>query len=73
MSAVGVRLRISKVGYSSLIQGIEQQILKDVELIEKGRIEGSVWHCFKSPVTGQGGPSAPDKRTTSGGKLRRIV
>jgi RHS repeat-associated protein len=49
----------SKVGYQSLTSANEVQILKDAELVNSGRIEGSTWHFFTSPVTGLGGPSAP--------------
>ncbi|MFB0537484.1 MAG: RHS repeat-associated core domain-containing protein [Anaerolineae bacterium] len=49
----------SKVGYTTLTPTIQRQIAKDAELIATGRIKGAVWHFFTSPVTGQGGPSAP--------------
>ncbi len=49
----------SKVGYTSLSKRIQTQILKDVELIGNGTIEGSHWHFFTSGVTGLGGPSQP--------------
>jgi RHS repeat-associated protein len=49
----------SKVGYSSLTKGVARQIAKDAELISTGQIRGAVWNFFRSPVTGQVGPSAP--------------
>jgi hypothetical protein len=49
----------SKVGYQSLTQDLATQIAKDVELVQSGQIQGSVWHFFVSPVTGLGGPSGP--------------
>ena len=49
----------SKVGYQSLTPTISRQIAKDVELINSGRIQGSTWHFFRSPVTGAVGPSQP--------------
>ena len=49
----------SKVGYQSLTQSNQLQILKDVDLIQSGQINGSAWHFFTSPVTGLGGPSGP--------------
>jgi hypothetical protein len=49
----------SKVGYTSLTSDIRNQIAKDAELINTGRIDGSTWHFFQSPVTGVGGPSQP--------------
>ncbi|OHD72647.1 MAG: hypothetical protein A2355_15980 [Spirochaetes bacterium RIFOXYB1_FULL_32_8] len=49
----------SKVGYTSLTKSIQTQILKDVELISKGKIDGAVWHFYKSPITGQVGASQP--------------
>jgi uncharacterized protein RhaS with RHS repeats len=52
----------SKVGYQTLTQSNQLQILKDVELIQSGQIEGSTWNFFTSPVTGLGGPSAPLQR-----------
>ncbi|MPT31993.1 MAG: hypothetical protein E2600_10090 [Chryseobacterium sp.] len=49
----------SKVGYTSLTSTIKKQIAKDVELIADKEIKGSVWHFFKSPVTGKVGASKP--------------
>ena len=49
----------SKVGYQSLTAGNELQIMKDVDLIQSGQVNGATWHFFTSPVTGLGGPSAP--------------
>ena len=49
----------SKVGYTTLTKSIQRQIAKDVELMATGDIKGSVWHFFKSPATGLGGPSDP--------------
>lgn len=49
----------SKVGAASLTQAIQKQILKDMELLATGKIQGAVWHFFTSPVTGLGGPSGP--------------
>jgi len=49
----------SKVGRTSLTKTIKSQIAKDVELVAKQKIESSVWHFFRSPVTGQAGPTAP--------------
>jgi hypothetical protein len=36
-------------------QQAHQEILKDVELIQKGLIKGAVWHFFKIQKTGQNG------------------
>jgi RHS repeat-associated protein len=49
----------SKVGRMSLTKKIREQILKDAELIAKGKVDGSVWHFFTSPVTQKGGPTGP--------------
>lgn len=49
----------SKVGYTTLTKDVSRQIAKDVELIAGRDIQGSVWHFFRSPVTGVGGPSGP--------------
>ena len=49
----------SKVGYQALTQSNQLQVLKDVDLMQSGQIQGSTWHFFTSPVTGLGGPSAP--------------
>jgi hypothetical protein len=35
-----------------------QEILKDVELIQKGKIKGAVWHFFRNQKTGQVGLSS---------------
>ena len=47
----------SKVGYTTLTERIMIQIQKDVELISKGVIDGSVWHFFESTVNGKKGAS----------------
>lgn len=49
----------SKVGYQSLTSVNQAQIAKDAELLQAGRVDSVTWHFFTSPVTGQGGPSAP--------------
>ena len=49
----------SKVGYASLTEFVSRQVAKDVELIHSGQVDGAVWHFFRSPVTGEIGPSAP--------------
>jgi hypothetical protein len=49
----------SKVGYTTLTRSVSRQIAKDVELLGSKEIQGSVWHFFKSPQTGLGGPSGP--------------
>lgn len=38
---------------------IRKQVLKDAELIAKGRIQGATWHFYRSATTGKAGPSAP--------------
>ncbi|MXP05566.1 RHS repeat-associated core domain-containing protein, partial [Apibacter sp. B3546] len=52
---VGNSAHESKVGYTTLSKGVQKQIMKDADLIQKGQIESSTWHFFKSPVTGKGG------------------
>ena len=49
----------SKVGYTVLSKRIKIQILKDVELIQRGQINASTWHFFRSGITGRIGPSKP--------------
>ena len=49
----------SKVGYTTLNKRIKEQILKDAELIRKGKINGAHWHFFTSQVTGKGSASKP--------------
>ena len=49
----------SKVGATSLTEFVSRQVAKDVELIHSGQVDGAVWHFFRSPVTGEIGPSAP--------------
>ena len=49
----------SKVGAASLTEFVSRQVAKDVELMAEGRIDGAVWHFFRSPITGEIGPSAP--------------
>lgn len=59
-----------KVGYTALTKNIAKQIMKDVELVGSGEIRGSVWHFFRSSVTGLRGPSGrcvrPRRRQASG-------
>ena len=49
----------AKVGYQSATKAMKRQIAKDVELIQADKIKASVWHFFRSPVTGRVGPSEP--------------
>jgi RHS repeat-associated protein len=49
----------SKVGYTTLSRRVRSQIAKEAELMARGRIKGSTWHFYRSPVTGGIGPSAP--------------
>ena len=49
----------SKVGYTSLTSRVARQIAKDAELVNSGQVQGAVWHFFRSPATGQVGPSGP--------------
>ena len=49
----------SKVGYTTLTPSISLQIAKDAELIAARDIDAAIWHFFRSPQTGLGGPSAP--------------
>ena len=49
----------SKVGYTTLTDRIRTQVLKDVELINTGQIDGAHWHFFTSGVTNRGGASQP--------------
>jgi len=49
----------AKVGSVSLTEFVSRQVAKDVELIHNGDIDGAVWHFFRSPVTGEIGPSGP--------------
>jgi len=39
------------------------QVMKDLWLRTEGHVTDVVWHFFKSPVTGKGGPTAPLKET----------
>lgn len=49
----------SKVGYTTLTQRVQTQILRDAELIRTGTIERTVWHFYTSGITGEGGTSQP--------------
>lgn len=48
----------SKVGYQSLSGDIPEQIAKDQLLLVRD-LDSITWHFFRSPTTGQIGPSAP--------------
>ncbi|WP_165352873.1 RHS repeat-associated core domain-containing protein [Loktanella sp. IMCC34160] len=49
----------SKVGYTSASAFVRNQALKDGFLLANREVEGVVWHFFRSPTTGAGGPSGP--------------
>jgi hypothetical protein len=49
----------SKVGYQSLSSSMRTQVMKDVELMGTGKIDGAIWNFYRSPVTGKIGPSGP--------------
>ena len=49
----------SKVGKVFLTKQIKKQIMKDANLLSIGSIDNAIWHFYKSPVTGLGGPSSP--------------
>ena len=49
----------AKYGYKSLTPFIQQQIDKDVYLLESGIVTEVQWHFYLSSQTGAGGPSAP--------------
>ena len=51
----------SKVGYTSKTKRVANQIEKDKELMDVGRIDSVEWHFFESPVTGKSGASGPLK------------
>lgn len=48
-----------KLVIQHLPHSFKKQIEKDAELLSNKRVEGVVWHFFRSPVTGQVGASAP--------------
>ena len=52
----------SKVGYTTLTYFVKRQILKDWELIQKGKIKGAEWHFFRSAITGKIGASLELRR-----------
>jgi RHS repeat-associated protein len=43
----------SKAGYVEYSTKVMNQIKKDIELIETGRIDGATWYFFRSPSTGK--------------------
>ncbi|WP_244114099.1 filamentous hemagglutinin N-terminal domain-containing protein [Burkholderia contaminans] len=47
----------AKVGYTSLDSFTKTQVVKDIELMKTGVVNGVTWHFYTSPVTGMGGPS----------------
>ena len=49
----------SKVGYTALTKFIKIQIAKDAELLDTQVVSKVIWHFFKNPATGAGGPSKP--------------
>ncbi len=60
----------SKVGYTSLSSRVKTQVLKDAELLKNGQINKSVWHFYKSSVTGKIGPTKPLKNFLSNNKIK---
>jgi len=63
----------SKVGVTSLSKIVEQQVMKDMELLQTREIRGAVWHFFRSPVTGMVGPSGPLKEALENAGIRHII
>jgi len=49
----------AKVGYQSLTPSMRLQVMKDVDLMGTGKVDGAIWNFYRSPVTGKIGPSAP--------------
>ncbi|WP_419762447.1 DUF637 domain-containing protein [Burkholderia contaminans] len=47
----------AKVGYTSLDSFTKTQVVKDIELMKTGVVNGVTWNFYTSPVTGMGGPS----------------
>ncbi|WP_152530593.1 hypothetical protein [Paraburkholderia dilworthii] len=46
-----------KVGYVAYDAFTAQQVAKDAELLNTGAVNGVTWNFYRSPVTGQVGPS----------------
>ena len=63
----------SKVGYTSLTIDVQKQISKEAELLAKGTIDSSMWHFYRSPVTGQIGPSGPLEEALGEAGIDHIV
>jgi len=49
----------AKYGYTCLTRFVEQQIQKDIWLLENGYVKAVEWHFYASQATGQGGASQP--------------
>ena len=62
----------SKVGRMSLTPFIRREIAKDMELMGKGTLESSTWYFFKSPVTGQFGPTVPLRKALEKGGFKLV-
>jgi filamentous hemagglutinin len=45
------------VGYVTYDAFTAQQVAKDAELLNTGAVNGVIWNFYRSPVTGQVGPS----------------
>lgn len=43
----------SKVGYTSATKFIKTQIAKETFLLSKGELKQSIWHFYRSPITGK--------------------
>lgn len=65
--------RESKVGYMYLTKKIARQILKDAELIAFRDVKGAAWYFYKSPVTGQIGPSPPLREALKEAGIKIII
>jgi hypothetical protein len=49
----------AKVGRVALSAFVRSQVAKDAELLQTGAVREVVWHFFRSPQTGLGGPTGP--------------
>jgi RHS repeat-associated protein len=56
VNGVAHEAKVGRVALSAFVRG---QIAKDAELLQTGAVREVVWHFFRSPQTGLGGPTGP--------------
>lgn len=63
----------AKTGSKVLSKFIRQQILKDTALLAEDKAKEVTWHFFRSPVTGNVGPSGPLRKALEDAGIKIVL